>query len=171
MVPMEITFAQQLYPMKSWQFCPASNIYIPSNHGNCSMFYSKNSGLDKGILNKGIFLVFLTSRILGISTISSFSPLPLLITNIPFVNTIRITKYVNYIYLIISTSGVIALSSLINLPLKTRHRITHYTLIGFIGTILLIICFHLADPRWNFDWGSFGSLSQIWIGWAIQLLS
>lgn len=128
-------------------------------------FTQKNSNL-----NKSIFLVFLISGILGILTISSFSPLPLFITNIPFVNTIRITKYVNYIYLLISTSGVIALSSLVNLPLKTQHRITHYTLIVFIGTIFLIICFHLADPRWNFNWGSFGSLLQIWIGWAIAVI-
>lgn len=120
--------------------------------------------------NKSIFLVFLISGILGISTISSFSLLPSLLTKIPFVNTIRMTKYVNYIYLLISTSGAIALSILINLPLKTRHCITRYALIGFVSIVFLIVFFHLSDPRWNFDWGSFSSLLQIWIGWAISII-
>jgi hypothetical protein len=123
-----------------------------------------------GASNKSKFLVFLMSGILGILTISSFSPLPALITKIPFVNTIRMTKYVDYIYLLLSTSGVIALSTLVDLPLKIRHRTTLYALIGFTSIIFLIVCFHLADPRWTFDGVKFGSLLQAWIGWAIAMI-
>jgi len=116
------------------------------------------------------FLVFLLFGIIGILTIASFSPLPSLFTKIPFVNTIRMTKYVSYIYLLFSTSGVIALSTLSHLPVKTRRRVTVYALIGFVSVISLIVCFHLADPRWNFNWVSFGSLLQAWIGWAIAII-
>ncbi|MGQ9870574.1 hypothetical protein [Leptodesmis sp.] len=105
--------------------------------------------------NQLVFLVTLMAGILGVINISSFSPFQKIIATLPFVNTIQLTKYINYIHLLIAMSAVIALSWLIEMPLLRRRRLTALVLAVSTGLVLLVVLFQITDPAWKFRFDQF----------------
>lgn len=118
---------------------------------------------------KAIFAIFLGFGLLGILSTASFNPFQPIIAQIPFINTLRFPKYINYIHLLIATSAVISLSWLIAMPLKTRRRITAYALITCIVLVVAIVLFQINDPAWKFHSKRLDQLIICWVGCVLAI--
>ncbi|WP_428363551.1 hypothetical protein, partial [Leptodesmis sp.] len=119
--------------------------------------------------NQLVFLVSLAAGILGIINISSFSPFQKIVATLPFVNTIQLTKYINYIHLLIAVSAVIALSWLIEMPLLHRRRVTALVLVVSTGLVFLIVLFQIIDPAWKFRFDRFDQVLMAWMGSVLAI--
>lgn len=119
--------------------------------------------------NQFVFLVTLVTGILGIINISSFSLFQKIVATLPFVNTIQLTKYINYIHLLIAVSAVIALSWLVKMPLLHRRRVTALALAVSTGLVLLIVLFQITDPAWKLKFDQFDQVLLAWIGSVLAI--
>ncbi|MBD2019584.1 hypothetical protein H6F43_05215 [Leptolyngbya sp. FACHB-36] len=137
--------------------------------GVISVVLVKNS---KAVLREKIlfFLVLLTA-ILGIVTISQLSPFTELIRHIPFVNTTRITKYINCIYLLIGICAAISLNWLIHLSINIRRRVSLATIALILLLCSAIVAFQVLDPAWQFNMGRIEALTVIWLGFLLSMLA
>lgn len=119
--------------------------------------------------HKAIFSIFLGAGLLGILNTASFNPFQPIIAQIPFINTLRFPKYINYIHLLIATSAVISLSWLIATPLKMRRRITASALGVCIVLVIAIVLFQISDPAWKFHSKRLDQLIICWVGCVLAI--
>ncbi|MDX2242980.1 MAG: hypothetical protein NW224_20055 [Leptolyngbyaceae cyanobacterium bins.302] len=111
-----------------------------------------------------LFLILLAAAFVSLINTSIFNPLREGLTQVPFINTIRYSKYIHHIHLLLGGSAAIALAMLVEAPPKIRRLSACLALAASAVLVLAIVHFTLTDPSWRFNYRRFDQMLMIWIG-------
>ncbi len=118
-----------------------------------------------------LFFLLLGAGLTSLLNTTVSSPFREILTQIPFVNTLRYPKYIHHIHLLFATSAAIALFLALDTPFKLRRRCALLGFTTLVLTIIAIVLFNLVDPAWQFNSRRIDQLLMVWGGSIFAVLS